>query len=49
MMLDDMGVKGVKIREVMGLDDDLLAILPYEAFLALKWETLIETGNLFTH
>lgn len=27
-MLYDMGVRGVKIQEVFGLDDELLAILP---------------------
>lgn len=27
-MLHEMGVRGVKIQEVFGLDDELLAILP---------------------
>lgn len=27
-MLDEMGVRGIKIQEVLGLDDELLAILP---------------------
>ncbi|KAJ9620873.1 hypothetical protein H2203_007459 [Taxawa tesnikishii (nom. ined.)] len=28
VMLDEMGVRGIKIQEVLGLDDELLAILP---------------------
>ena len=28
VMLKDFGVKGVKVQEVLGLDDDLLAMLP---------------------
>lgn len=28
-MLKDFGVKGVKVQEVFGLDDELLAMLPY--------------------
>lgn len=27
-MLKDFGVKGVKVQEVFGLDEDLLAMLP---------------------
>lgn len=27
-ILRDMGIRGVKVQEVLGLDDDLLAILP---------------------
>ena len=30
-MLNEMGVSGLKIQEVFGLDDGLLAILPYVA------------------
>jgi len=31
-MIDEMGVSGLKIQEVFGLDDSLLAILPYVTF-----------------
>lgn len=29
MMLKDFGVKGVKVQEVLSLDDEMLAMLPY--------------------
>ena len=29
VMLKEMGVRGVKVQEVYGLDDEMLAILPY--------------------
>ena len=31
-MLKEFGVKGVKVQEVFGLDDDMLAMLPYGFF-----------------
>lgn len=33
VMLREMGADGVKVQEVLGLDDDMLAILPYASML----------------
>lgn len=35
-MLREFGVKGVKVQEVFGLDDEMLAMLPYDTLSTLK-------------
>ena len=48
-MLSEMGVKGLKIQEVLSLDDDLLAILPYVTVVNVVYSLSLKfTGSLFT-